>query len=57
MEALCDSVEGGLLDPSKEPLPPCIVIERGKSLQEWSGRAEPDRFTSFSVRTAEALYA
>ena len=52
VEALCDSAQAGLVDPSKEPLPPCIVMERGESLQDWSDRAEPDRFTSFSVRTA-----
>jgi hypothetical protein len=49
VEVVCDSAEAGLVDPRKEPLPPCIVMERGESLQEWSDRAEPDRFTSFSV--------
>ena len=47
---LCDSVQAGLLDPDGVPLPPCIVMERGESLQDWSDRAEPDRFTAFSVR-------
>ena len=51
VEAVCDSAEAGLVDPRKEPLPPCIVMERGESLQEWCDRAEPDRFTTFAVRT------
>lgn len=51
VEAVCDSEEAGLCDPKGKPLPPCIVMERGESLQEWSGRAEPDHFTSFAVRT------
>ena len=51
VEAVCDSAEAGLVDPRKEPLPPCIVMERGESLQEWCGRAELDRFTCLAVRT------
>jgi hypothetical protein len=47
--AVCDSVAAGLVDPRGHALPPCIVMERGESLQEWSDRAEPDRFTALSV--------
>eukprot|EP00892_Ulva_mutabilis_P000976 jgi/Ulvmu1/1087/UM106_0003.1 len=32
-----------------KPLPPCIVMEKGESLQDWSERAEPDLFTSLAV--------
>ena len=50
VEAVCDSAATGGVDPNNAPLPPCIVMERGESLQDWSNRAEPDRFTSLSVR-------
>ena len=39
-----------LLDPSGHPLPPCIVMERGESLDMWSERATPDRYQAFGVR-------
>jgi hypothetical protein len=49
VEAVRDDVRGELVDPSGNALPPCIVMERGESLQEWSNRAEPDVFTSLAV--------
>jgi hypothetical protein len=50
VEALRDGVTGDLVDPKGRALPPCIVMERGESLQEWANRAEPDLFTSLAVR-------
>ena len=50
VEAVCDGAAGGLEDPRGRPLPPCIVMERGESLQDLCDRAEPDVFTVFSVR-------
>ena len=45
VEVVCEDPE----DPLGRPLPPCIVMERGESLQDWSDRAEPDLFTSLAV--------
>ena len=45
VEAVCDDA----VDPRGRPLPPCIVMEKGESLQDWSNRAEPDLFTSLAV--------
>ena len=38
-----------LLDRLGRPLPPCIAMERGESLPDWSRRAKPDVFQSVSV--------
>lgn len=47
------NVEGNtdkqIVDPRGHPLPPCIVMERGKSLDIWVARAKPDRSQPFSV--------
>ena len=51
VEKVCDGSSGDLLDPRGRPLPPCIVMEKGESLQDYSERAEPDLFTSLAVRT------
>ena len=51
-----DGGGGDLVDPRGNALPPCIVMERGESLQEWSDRAEPDLFTSLSVRTPSHMW-
>ena len=50
VEAVCDGSAGGLEDPRGRLLPPCIVMEKGESLHDWSDRAEPDLFTSLAVR-------
>ena len=39
-----------LVDPGGHPLPPCIVMERGESLDLWSDRNAPDRAQAFTVR-------
>jgi hypothetical protein len=49
VDALRDGVKGELVDPSGKALPPCIVMERGESLQDWANRAEPDMFASVAV--------
>ena len=41
-------------DPTNAPrhvqrLPPCIVMEKGESLHDWSERAEPDFFMALAV--------
>ena len=46
VETICDHA----VDPWGRTLPPCIVMEKGESLQDWSNRAEPDLFTSLAVR-------
>ena len=48
IEAVADDCR----DPSGAPLPPCIVMEKGESLQDWSNRAEPDLFAAVAVRCA-----
>eukprot|EP00892_Ulva_mutabilis_P008121 jgi/Ulvmu1/5681/UM024_0028.1 len=45
LEAVCDDA----VDLRGRRLPPCIVMEKGESLQDWSNRAEPDLFTSLAV--------
>ena len=48
------NVEGNtdksIKDPQGHPLPPCIVMERGESLDIWSERAQADRSQAFMVR-------
>jgi hypothetical protein len=40
----------GLRDPQGQRLPPCMVMDRGESLQDFLQRAHPDRFLSLWVR-------
>ena len=42
--------DGEVVDDKGNPLPPCIVMERGESLDIWSARARPDRWQAFTVR-------
>ena len=51
VEALCDSTAKDLVDPRGRAMPPCIIMEKGESLQDWSNRAEPDLFTALAVRS------
>lgn len=46
---------GRFVDGQGSPLPPCIVMERGESLNEWSRRAKPDVFQSVAVRAPPPL--
>eukprot|EP00892_Ulva_mutabilis_P008124 jgi/Ulvmu1/5684/UM024_0031.1 len=49
VEAMCEAGAAELVDPRGRPLPPCIVMEKGESLHDWSERAEPDLFASVGV--------
>ena len=44
------NADKSIKDPQGNPLPPCIVMERGESLDIWSERAKPDRSQAFMVR-------
>lgn len=45
-----ESNEGKVVvDSCGHPLPPCIVMERGESLDLWAARAQPDRPQAHSV--------
>ena len=50
VEAVHDGANGGVCDPRGRALPPCIVMEKGESLHDWSDRAEPDLFMSLAVQ-------
>jgi hypothetical protein len=44
-----DNLERSVVDASGNPLPPCIVMERGESLDFWVAHARPDRAQAISV--------
>jgi hypothetical protein len=50
VEAVMDGTGGELSDAKGGSLPPCIVMERGESLQEWAERTEPNLHKVFTVR-------
>ena len=53
---LCDAQTDGNahVDPAGRPLPPCIVMEAGQSLQDWlDSRRTVDPFSALSVRRSE----
>ena len=56
VEAVCDGLEDGGKDVRGQKLPPCIVMEKGESLQDWSDRGESDLYTTIAV-CAAALHA
>ena len=43
------NTDGRHVDTCGHPLPPCIVMERGESLDIWAARAQPDRLQAFTV--------
>ena len=49
--------DGVHVDGGGKPLPPCIEMERGESLDIWAMRAQPDRPLAFAVRTLHSLCA
>jgi hypothetical protein len=51
LEGMYDNRDGGIADPHGHPLPPCIIIERGESLDEWSKRRKPDMWAAMPVRS------
>jgi hypothetical protein len=44
-----DNLDTTVVDASGNPLPPCIVMERGEALDFWVARARPDRAQALSV--------
>lgn len=46
-----DTSPDAFTDRFGRALPPCIVMERGESLNEWSHRAQPDIFQAVAVRS------
>jgi hypothetical protein len=44
------NADNSVVDRLGNPLPPCIVMERGEPLDNWLSRAKPDRTQVFSVR-------
>jgi hypothetical protein len=44
-----DNVAKTVMDACGNPLPPCIVMERGEALDFWVARARPDRASAISV--------
>lgn len=50
VRSIVDNENGEVVDPDGHPLPPCIVMERGESLDLWSRRNAPDRAQAFTVR-------
>ena len=45
----CEAASGPLNDPRGRPLPSCIVLEKGDPLDDWTGRSDPDIFTTLAV--------
>jgi hypothetical protein len=44
-----DNLDKSVVDTCGNPLPPCIVMERGEALDFWVARARPDRTQALSV--------
>ncbi|NJR42367.1 MAG: hypothetical protein HC767_06605 [Akkermansiaceae bacterium] len=55
LEGIIDNADGALVDPAGHKLPPCIIMERGESLDEWSRRRKPDMWAAMPVRPAPPL--
>jgi hypothetical protein len=51
-KALVDNKEQTIRTQSGYVIPPCIVIERGESLQEWAAREDHDFVTILQARAA-----
>ena len=49
VRSILDNDDRQLVDPAGHALPPCIVMERGESLDLWSERNAPDRAQAFTV--------
>jgi hypothetical protein len=55
LKMISSNADGSSCDGFGRPLPPCLVMEKGESLDHWSDRAKPDIFQAVGVRTT--LYA
>jgi hypothetical protein len=51
LEACIENEDGVLVDHSGQNLPPCIIMERGESLDEWCHRQQPDMSAAVVVRS------
>jgi hypothetical protein len=49
LQGLHDNNDGTFVDPHGNPLPPCIIMERGESLDEWSCCRLPDMWAAMPV--------
>jgi hypothetical protein len=49
VRSIVDNDDRQLIDPAGFALPPCIVMERGETLDLWSARNAPDRAQAFTV--------
>lgn len=36
------NADGSFADPDGTPMPPCIIVERGRAIDEWAARVKPD---------------
>ena len=54
LQAVVSNEDGALLDAHGNALPPCIVMEKGESLDQWMkrNRRAMDPFTCMQVRSA-----
>jgi hypothetical protein len=50
-----DNLDKLVMDACGNPLPPCIVMERGEALDLWVARAKPDRTQALSVCSLYSL--
>lgn len=50
LEGMYDNRDAALQDPRGHALPPCVIMERGESLQQWFKRRKPDLRTALPVR-------
>lgn len=49
---VCPNENGAVTDPSGNPMPPFIVMERGEALDEWAAGSRPDVGSVAQVRGA-----
>eukprot|EP00892_Ulva_mutabilis_P004163 jgi/Ulvmu1/2118/UM127_0003.1 len=49
VDAVVDGEGTTLVDPRGRPLPPCIVMDKGLSLQDWIDTTTPDLFTALAM--------
>ena len=50
MHEILDNAGRGFRDPHGHAMPPCIVMEKGESLDFWRERAAPDQPLVYAVR-------
>ena len=50
MREICDNADREFRDPHGHIMPPCIIMEKGESLDVWRERAAPDQPLVYAVR-------